>query len=73
MVDTIAKLATAAASDRAAIAQLTATVTRLTTELATMNVKLVVDLQKIAPAGAATEGAIKPPVNKDPEPEHDLD
>ena len=46
MVDAIANLATDTASDRDAIAQLTATVARLTTEIATLNVKLVVDLQK---------------------------
>ena len=44
-VDTIANLATATASDRAAIAQLTATVERLTAELVTVNTNLVADLQ----------------------------
>ena len=42
----IANLATATAIDRAAIAQLTATVARIMAELATVNVKLIVTLQK---------------------------
>ena len=46
MMDAIANLAMDTASDRAAIAQPTATVARLTTEIATLNVKLVMDLQK---------------------------
>ena len=46
MVDTIANLATATAIDRATIAQLTATVTRITTEIATVNAKLVIALQE---------------------------
>ena len=46
MVDAISNLATATLSDRAAIKQLTATVARLTTKLATVNEKLVVALQK---------------------------
>ena len=45
MVDDIANLATATASDRAAIAQLTSTVERLTAELVTVNAKLVTALQ----------------------------
>ena len=45
MVDAIANLATSTASDHEAIAQLTATVARLTTDLATVNKKLVVSLQ----------------------------
>ena len=44
-VDTIANLETSTASNCAAIAELTATVARLTTELATVNVKLVVAFQ----------------------------
>ena len=44
-VDDIANLATATASDRAAIAQLTATVERLTAELITVESKIVTDLQ----------------------------
>ena len=44
-VDTIANLATATASDRAAIAQLMATVERLTAELVTVNTNIVADLQ----------------------------
>ena len=44
-VDAISNLAKATASDRAAIVQLTGTAMRLTTELATVNMKLVVDLQ----------------------------
>ena len=44
-VEAIAKLATTTASYRAAIAQLMATVARLATELATVNTKLVVNLQ----------------------------
>ena len=44
-MDGIAKMATSTASDHAAIAQLTATVKRLTTELVTMNTKLVAALQ----------------------------
>ena len=44
-VDAIANLETSTASDRAAIAQLTATVERLTAELVTMNAKLVATLQ----------------------------
>ena len=45
-VDAIANLVTATASDHSAIAQLTDTVARLTTELATVNAKLVNALQK---------------------------
>ena len=45
MVDDIANLATATASDRAAIAQLTSTVESLTAELVIVNTKLVADLQ----------------------------
>ena len=44
-VDTIANLETSTASNCAAIAELTAIVTRLTTELAMVNVKLVVAFQ----------------------------
>ena len=44
-VDAIANLATATASDRSVITQLTATVVRITTELAMVNVKLIVALQ----------------------------
>ena len=44
-VDAIAKLATATASNRAAIDQLTATVERITAELATVNTKLDAALQ----------------------------
>ena len=44
-VDTIANLATATASDRAAITQLMATVERLMAELFTVNTKLVTALQ----------------------------
>ena len=44
-VDAIANMATATASDCAAIAQLTATVERLTAELVTLNIKLVASLQ----------------------------
>ena len=44
-VDAITNLATATVSDRAAIAQLAATVARLMTELATVNAKLVVTPQ----------------------------
>ena len=46
MVDAIANLATAMASDCAAISQLTATVARLAIDLATVNTKLIVTLQK---------------------------
>ena len=46
MVDAIANLATATASDRVAVAKLTATVARLTIELATVNKKLAVALQE---------------------------
>ena len=45
-VDAIAKLAADIVSDRAAIAKLTATVARLTTEIATVNKKLVFVLQE---------------------------
>ena len=45
-VDAIANLVTATASDRADIAQLTVTVARLTTDLAMVNAKLVIALQK---------------------------
>ena len=44
-VDAIANLAAATASDRAAIAQLTATLERLTADLVTMNTKLIAALQ----------------------------
>ena len=44
-VDAIANLATATASDRAAITQLTATVDSFMAELVTVNAKLVTDLQ----------------------------
>ena len=44
-VDTFANLETSTASNCAAIVQLTATVARLTTDLATVNVKLVVAFQ----------------------------
>ena len=43
-MDAITNLATDTASDRAAITQLTTTVARLTTELAMVNKKLIVDL-----------------------------
>ena len=43
-VDAIANLATATASDRASIVQLTATVERLMAELVTVNTKLVAAL-----------------------------
>ena len=45
MVDAIANLATATASDRAAIAQLTATFERLTVDLIILNTKLATALQ----------------------------
>ena len=45
MVGAITNVLMATASDRAAIAHLIATALRLTTELATVNVKLIVDLQ----------------------------
>ena len=45
-VDNITNLATATASDSADIAQLTSTVTRLTTELTTVNKKLVITLKE---------------------------
>ena len=45
-VDAIANLATATASDRAAIAQLTSTVDWLTAELLAVNAKLVTALQR---------------------------
>ena len=45
MVDAIANLATATASDRDTIAQLTATVARLTTDIETTNDNIVVALQ----------------------------
>ena len=45
-VDAIANLATSTASDCVAISQLTSTVGRLTAELATVNAKLVIALQK---------------------------
>ena len=45
MVDAIANLATATASDQAAIAQLTSTVERLAAYLITVNAKLVTSLQ----------------------------
>ena len=45
MLDAIANLETATASNRAAIAQLTATVESLTAELVTVNTKLAVELQ----------------------------
>ena len=45
MVDVIANLATATASDSATIAQLTVTVARLMTEIVMVNVNLVVALQ----------------------------
>ena len=45
MVEAIANLSTATASDRAAIAQLTSTVKRLTAELVTVNANLVTALQ----------------------------
>ena len=44
-MDEIANLAKSTASDRAAIAQLTATVERLTVELVTVNTKLVAALK----------------------------
>ena len=44
-VDSIANLSRATASDRATIAKITSTVTRLTADLATVNEKLVVYLQ----------------------------
>ena len=44
-VDAIANLVTATASNRAAIAQITATVKRLTEELVTVNANLVAALQ----------------------------
>ena len=44
-MDAIANLVMATASDRGAIAKLMAAVARLTTELATVNTKLFVDLQ----------------------------
>ena len=44
-MDAIANLATAMVSDRAAINQLMATVERLTSELVTVNAKLVTSLQ----------------------------
>ena len=56
-VDAIANLATAMASDRAAIAQLMSTVERLTAELVTVNAKLVTDFHKTTPARADVEGA----------------
>ena len=45
MMDAITNLVTATVSDRIAIAKTTAPVARHTTEIATVNSKLVVDLQ----------------------------
>lgn len=56
-IDAIANLATATASDRAAVAKLTATIADLTTELKTTQAKLVAALEtnaRLAAAGAQT-------------------
>ena len=58
-VDYIANFATAPANDHEAITQLVTTVARLTTELVTVNEKLVIALHKNAQAAAAAEGATK--------------
>ena len=47
MVDAFENLATAMASERASIAKLTATISRLTTELAMVNKNPIVDLRTI--------------------------
>ena len=54
-MDAIANLETATASNRSAIAQLTATVERLTAEIVTVNAKLVTALRPSALSGAAVE------------------
>ena len=58
-VDAIANLATATASDRTIIAQLTATVARLMTELATLNEKLVDPLQAKCVSRGSRRGHVR--------------